>query len=344
MFFIAALFFAVGVYAHSYMTQSAVDSFRAAIREYPENRNIPEDVYAKYYDSVGPATMLDIINERAACHLEGHNLGKLMYEHTSLPDAVLQCLGKCYNGCTDGVLIGFVEEERQSSGLVGDPQPEDLTPSLMEKIRGLCDVGDVTRSIGVGACFHALGHVYSYFTDSNISQTLDLCRTLHDSGDGAVFHCAAGLYMQRSADYNETDIQSKQSRLYPCDVSDYPAACYRYRLSLLYGTSTPIETVVHDCGALEMPDKSACFHALGLTYYKQALENPALLNTMCATTHATARRMCLDGVLGRLATYGIDRADMLCEAFQGMPKAECLKSAPSVYNMRRDYSTYLVRR
>lgn len=345
IFFLVALVLAIGAYVVSRNSTLPVAEFRSEIARYPQNREIPEEVYAKYYRSVGPDTMLAIINERAACHLEGHGLGKLIYDDTrNLPQAVYRCLDKCYGGCIHGAMLGFVDEERKSTGVIGDPRAEDLTPGLMQTIVGLCDKSEIKATLGLGSCYHALGHVFAYFTDSDITQTLKLCRTLEEKGAGAVFHCAEGFYMQRSADYGKQDIKKDVSKWYPCDVSDYPAACYRYRIPLKYSSSTPFDAVVRDCAALPEPDRSACIHGLGVSAAFTVQNNPGLINKICTTADPIVKRMCLDGVLGRLSIADPNAGESICSVYTGMSKPECLKSTPSTFDIERDYSTYLVPR
>ncbi len=320
-------------------------AFRIAIAKFPEEKLIPVDIFEKFYDTLGPERMLAILDERPYCHSEAHNLGSLMYERTKdMPGSILRCQSKCSVGCAHGVLLGLVAEEREKSGLKGDPRAEDLTPALRTKIAGLCDNPDVTRFTGQGSCYHALGHAYAYFTGNEVLETLKLCKTLSKKGDGAVFHCSIGAYMERSTEYGPVDVKADASRLYPCTVGDFPSACYRYRIPLLFQRKSDPEKIAAFCMTLTQPDRGACFHALGLSDYQLAVVEPEAINRVCGAGTMSDKRMCLDGALGQTIAFGLDINESLCDAYAGMTKSECMKSDVSTFNLRRDYSAYMVTR
>ncbi len=155
----------------------------------------PLNFFRKYYDLYGPENILASLKKDQDCHERSHSMGQIIYEKIGdLANATLVCKNACASGCIHGVLMGFFGVKQESEV----PFSYEITPAIREKILQTCSQNTVTKYIGIGNCYHAVGHAIMALVSNNIQAGIELCRLFHNSGPGAVFYCVTGIYMQRN--------------------------------------------------------------------------------------------------------------------------------------------------
>lgn len=299
---------------------------------------IPESFFESRYDSLSPELMLDVLNENKQCHVEAHNLGRVIYKHThDLVSSLQICQNKCTEGCIHGALMALFNAPQDA----GDPSAQSLTPELQRTIAATCDNRSITRYTGVGNCYHALGHVIDALVEGDTSAAIGLCRSVFESvGPGATFFCATGVYMQEDLLFGGRDAK-KDNRLYPCDDSLYPAACYRFKLYHLFTLPGEYASAAALCLSLSGDQEAGCFNGLGTDGYWMIRDNPVSLNQLCGFGDATDKRMCVEGALGLLNVYSPGTAQRACELYLG-DAAMCDTAARlSNFSMNRDFQLYV---
>jgi hypothetical protein len=325
------------------------DSFRKIIAPYPGGHSIPIEIFEQNYATIGPEAMVEVLDERPLCHPEGHNLGRVIYEHTKdLTTATLLCKNSCSAGCIHGVLLGLIASQIKNLPANADPGVAELTPALKNKLAHMCERSEITKYTGEGNCYHAMGHVLDVLADENIPEALKLCQIYAPKGSGAVYYCATGVYMQFALNMGENDWKSSGSILYPCNTGDYPAACYRYviddiekRMGSKYTGPQSIATM---CESLKEPDRSGCFHGLGFALYRLVLHDPKNLNIVCGMGTDADKRMCIEGTLGMAFVVEPDLKNTVCDTYTAGGKKLCKESRVGNFSMQRDFSRYALLR
>lgn len=311
------------------------------------SKMISVEAFRSYYDIYGPNVMLDVLNENTSCHSQAHNLGRVIYEHSQdLAASVLICQNKCSEGCIHGVFMGMFETEKNNldTHKEGDDHvtTKDLSPMLQSKITHTCEKSEITRFMGVGNCYHAIGHAVASLANYDIPAALDLCNLFNDYGIGAIYYCATGVYMERDVTLGKHDADMKGEPLYPCDTSVYPAACYRYKLRRIFSLPREYKKAEDICLGLTGSQRKGCFHGLGFGSQKLVYDDPKSLNVLCGGGDTEDKRMCIEGVFGLINVYDKKRSLRACSFYTAGEKAVCFEASTIAnFGMERDFERYM---
>jgi hypothetical protein len=319
------------------------ETFKTAYAQLDGKTNeIPLAFFEKYYDSIGPETMLSVLNENKFCHEQAHNLGRAIYDHTkNLAAATSICKTQCTGGCIHGVLMKVIAEDSPAKkGAPGDHASiNDLTTSLRNKLATMCENNAITRYTGTGDCYHAMGHALLTLAEYDVHEGLELCKIFSEKGNGPVYFCATGIFMERDLMHGEAD--KLISNVYPCDTSDYPAACFRYKLRHVFDLTTEYTAGAQFCLTLAGNARSGCFHGLGFGAHKAVYRNENTINAICGLGSARDKKMCLEGVFGKINVYDTKYAQTLCASYDTGDKAICTAaSTMRNFSTKRDFTEY----
>jgi hypothetical protein len=329
-------------YATAPATRSAMQAFSQSIQPYLSKRDslVPMSVYEKDYDVYGPNVMIDALNSDKFCHAQAHNLGRVIYEHTqNLADSLAICQSKCTDGCIHGVLMGMFHTPVS----LGDPTPQEITPTLSAQIADTCTNPDIIKYTGIGNCYHAIGHVLASLVDEDIPQAIGLCQSIFQKkyGIGAMYYCATGVYMQESIVSTDAPAALATQSLEPCASNLYPAACYRYNLRKLFHLPDQYKEASQFCMSLTGSQQAGCFHGLGFASYKIVYHNPLTLNQLCGSGSDVDKQLCIEGALGIISVSNRTFNSTVCNIYTAGSSSLC-EAALTIQNfgMNRDFALY----
>lgn len=276
-------------------------------------------VFARYLPLLGAPALLDFLElSYPYCHAQAHDLGVALFEQRrNLAEALGECGTRCTSGCMHGVI----------TGALGDDPPA----AIMATMDRLCAEAPLAGSYRPGNCAHGLGHALMLAAEHDLGRALDGCDRFADAG--MAYYCATGVFMEYKMDRQVKSEQGqaapRPSLHYPCDTfTKYPAACYRYMLRPIRDSlGADRNRLKAECSALPDRRRLGCFHGLGATYTKAVGKRPALLPDLCDQRNADEQRVCVEGVIEKLADYDEARARAACATLTGAAAAVCTEAA-----------------
>ncbi|MCP6719994.1 MAG: hypothetical protein KJI72_01530 [Patescibacteria group bacterium] len=128
------------------------------------------------------------------CHELGHNLSEKEYakDPAKWKDVVTSCpVGMCSNGCVHGAI-----QRHFIAASLDNTQLQELLPV----VESLCErrTNWNPTPLEQASCYHELGHLSHYLTDTNIPKSKELCDTIALKEDGRNYlqTCYEGMFMQ----------------------------------------------------------------------------------------------------------------------------------------------------
>ncbi|HEV8601130.1 MAG TPA: hypothetical protein VGQ87_00845 [Patescibacteria group bacterium] len=128
------------------------------------------------------------------CHAAGHNISAQEYRRdpSKWKDVMTRCpTGICSNGCIHGAL-----QEHFSAESLNGTQIHELMPDL----NGICEKRSNWNPTKQeqSSCYHELGHLSLYLTNSNVVQAAEICDKIGKRLDGRDYlqTCHEGIFMQ----------------------------------------------------------------------------------------------------------------------------------------------------
>ncbi|NIP29595.1 MAG: hypothetical protein GTO02_04530, partial [Candidatus Dadabacteria bacterium] len=246
----------------------------------------------------------------------------------------------CGNGCTYGCMHGVIAEAfgdekykkiiKSVNSLCGEISGNLIADNLEDVTKGMsefCASGEMSNQYRKGNCAHAMGHALLGLSQYNLEKSIETCKSFDNKGMG--YYCATGAFMEyvenlvRNKEYKK--LEKDQTEHFPCDVyDDYPAACYRYMLSIIaHRKGVKLMDMVSECKKLDKRMRRGCFHALGLKFMRRIVKDPNLMKTVCLAGNEDDAIMCIEGVIERLVEIDEDQAFKLCSYLEGENKQIC---------------------
>lgn len=308
------------------------DAFRKSIEDYDI---LPEYIVRHYYEKIGGAGLLDIVEERPYCHEEGHAIGKVVLEKTDDLNAAMKvCSYRCSSGCFHGVLMGLIENATDET-----KNDHATVTDLTSIIKNTCDRNEIKGVIQRGNCAHGVGHALMYLAENDTERALTYCRSFEE--EGMIYYCATGVYMERDQVYKLSDATS--SKFYPCDEnSEFTIACYRYKIRRIF-KNTPAQEIANECLRLDTVTKRrGCFHGLGFAYMEYIGKHPEALPAICKYGDTVEQRMCVEGAIGALKEYDKQKARTVCSKLSGTQQEICDHAIEiGNFGLNRTFSLYV---
>ena len=279
-------------------------------------------LYEAYLEVIGANGILDGIEQLwPKCHSQAHDLGKVIFARVrDIGTSLRICDGRCHSGCMHGVLM-----EAFASTLTRG-EHADLA-ILSSVINDLCSrQAEMLASYSPGDCAHGVGHALMFLADYHIPDALRTCAGFADPA--MTYYCATGAYMEYVTERDRTDAVTR-SLFYPCDISVYPAACFRYKMVHVaarhYRVQKTPEGLIHECEKLQGKFRRGCFHGLGNAHMPMIAQRRISLKTVCLSATDVDQRLCIEGAMERLAKYYANSAASLCMDLPGESQDICLK-------------------
>lgn len=314
---------------------------RQLITEYRSESYDEVRFFSKYVELIPAEAILGFLEaEEKICHRQAHELGGAVFrKHKDINKS----LKICGNGCTNACMHGAIGEAFSDTPLTtkNNSNSSDINPKqlnhmtslseLIKKMEPFCRKGEMARLHKRGNCAHAMGHALMLKTNHDIENSLNGCS--HFSEPGMDYYCATGVYMQyiNDAHLNKTrklDVEQWGSN-YPCNQhTAYPAACYRYIVSMVKNErDLGLEHLVILCSQLPGDAKGGCYHGLGAAYTPYLGSHPTLLKVVCSAGNNVDQALCIEGAIEKLADFNEQWALAACETLDGKNKSICLDAA-----------------
>lgn len=166
-------------------------------------------LYEEYVPIIGANGVLAGIEDLwPKCHSEGHDLGKVIFEHTAdVGTALRVCRDGCYSGCMHGVLMeAFAGARTDATEDTEQHVDVEIVKEMMDEI---CAGKTMVSSYSPGDCAHATGHALMVLTDYAVTQAVDYCDEF--SSEHMRYYCATGAYMEYVTENDADDVQSGRS-------------------------------------------------------------------------------------------------------------------------------------
>ena len=163
---------------------------------------------------------------------------------------------------------------------------------------------DVLALYRTGDCVHGVGHAMMYLSDYDVPKALEYC-SLFES-DPLDYYCSTGAFMEYVATFDVRDNETN-SLFYPCDQSDYPAACFRYKLGYVvqryYTEGKQLKEIIEGCLELEGKYRLGCFHGIGNALVGSIQSDQVDFGDVCSFGTKDDQYMCIEGAIERMAKF-----------------------------------------
>jgi hypothetical protein len=329
------------------MRSDPVMKFTEVSAEY--RTNIPEEILVKYYDSIGPSKILDVLESENFCHDKSHNVGKLIFRNEqNMRDSLDICEQRCSSGCFHGIIMEIFADLGEEADHTHDPDQtvhdphiiltKDNEEDVKNRILSICTNDDVQNYFGEGDCVHGVGHAVMSLAAYDTDTALDLCSIFERTG--LEYYCSTGVFMERNLTFEKTD--AKKGIFYPCtEFTDFPAACYRYEIQDLAPKADPVEIAAACTELPSLREQRGCYHGIGFGFFKKIIEDPEQISVMCSSTDSISERLCIEGAIGKINVSSSDKARTTCSYVKEEFSDICIKAIHTGnFGMSRDFSFY----
>jgi hypothetical protein len=272
---------------------------------YSRTPSAPRPVFAEFLPILGSGTMLDYLERiYPKCHGEAHELGRAIFAaRQDLAAALVECGARCSGGC----MHGAVKEAFGGESL----------EALVAKMNAFC-AGSTMAAFRPGNCAHAIGHAFMLIAAGDVAASLNAC--LYFDDESMRYYCSGGVFMellQGSARPPEWP-----SVAAPCEqFSQFPAACYRYRLPQAFGLDA--DAALAECRGLSGAQRRGCYHGLGAVLRESMHNDPARLETACASAGPEELALCIEGAVDKLAEEHPRWVRAVCDGIHGDAQRLC---------------------
>jgi len=261
-------------------------------------------------------------------HFLSHRFGEALYKEEGLKG-----MGVCDDQFTFGCFHEFVGQALSDTGV-----------STVQKLNAEC--GEYTGTNFI-ICQHGLGHGIAGFfgyTEKNLTQALDICRTLQRPDNLALAFegCYGGVFME----YNGRSMLGEEGTarplpdtkdfLSPCTAlaAEYQPACYfrqaRWWVSAVFMYKNTLEIyprMGEMCDAISDRNlREDCFSGIGAAASGPAYDDATNATTMCsaATKNKTYQLLCMSfAAFGVVLSGDEGRALAICASLPKEAKDYC---------------------
>ena len=331
LLFVGIVFLTVGGawFVRTASQNDAAEKFRTAFLVTPEKQR--REVFEEYMGKLGTARILDVLEgQYPLCHSQAHDLGKVLFRETGdINEAVAECRTRCTSGCFHGILM----EAFQGSG------DHVMLADVKKKIERICSDPEVTSIHREGNCSHGVGHALMYLAGYRIDEALSYCKLFPDRR--LEYYCNGGAFMEYDITNGKTDFDTKP-RWYPCDTfTEFPAACYGYKVQRLMSKGASADELREKCMELEGYERLGCFHGLGVAHLVGASVFPQRLAEACQYGTLDDKKACIGATVERLSSYDEELARKICPFLEDGLKEFCEEAASrKAYSLDKSFDLY----
>ena len=312
-----------------------------------KNRHKLRPLYEKYIDQIGANGIVKVVHQVSPkCHGEGHDLGKVIFSKLKdIGSSLKTCQNACYAGCMHGVFMEFFQIEEE-----GDNHAKDkallnkhlIVKQIREKISTICLDKSVLNMYRKGDCSHAVGHALMFVLDYDIPASMEHCKLFE--ADAMDYYCATGAYMEYVSSHG-MDQKEGETLFYPCDTEDFPAACFRYKLSQVFrnhfAKGGGFLDIVEKCTELKGRYRLGCFHGVGNAHMGNIAEGNVPITYVCGFGNKDEQFMCIEGVAERMGKYHLEKGRLRCKDLKGWRQEVCTAALErKLYDLDKSFKFY----
>lgn len=304
-------------------------------------------VFSSYYDSLGPAGILDALEQEfPLCHGQAHDLGKVVYERSQdLNGSIVTCRDRCSSGCFHGVLMEAFQdvavEEPNDEHPPGEEDVHVRLEDLRAKIEQTCSLDEVTSVHPPGRCAHGLGHALMFLAEYDIPTALEYCGLFSDRR--MEYYCNGGAFMEYDLIWGRQDFTNGKALHYPCDTyTEFPAACYFYRMSYLLRIRGGVDKVAQECLTLPRYSRLGCLRGLGLSQITALNQTPGQLAKVCSAGDTDDQKACIEGAVERWSDFDTPAPRVACQSLTGDELKQWCEAAADRGGFKLDKSFDLI--
>ncbi len=264
------------------------------------------------------------------CHAAGHKISAIEYQKnpSDWKNIMTRCeVGICSNGCLHGAL-----QEHFSSESLSEEQVKKILPDLQV----LCEKRDNWNPTEqqTSSCYHQLGHLSLYLTNSNIKQAAGICNIVGVKKDGRNYlqTCYEGIFMQIFEPREPEDFSliyhlvPLKERLTQCDqytVGIQKGGCWKI------GWEGKTESF---CSQFEGDLKGACFREAWVINDKQVETAEGIVQYCNYSNDSAEQRKCYNKLFYSLMSrFDFDTEFMknLCQKMPQNKMGQCFANTAS---------------
>ncbi len=264
------------------------------------------------------------------CHAVAHKLSTNEYNKnpSNWRNVMTECsVGMCSNGCLHGAMQAHFSSESLNGVQLAEVMPD---------LQTICEQRSNWQPTQQqqSSCYHELGHLSLYLTNSDVVRAGDICNTVSVKTDGRNFlqTCNEGIFMQvfepREPDDFALiyDIVPEKEKLTICD---------KYSTGVEKGGCWKIgwvEKYKDFCNGFSGDLRFACFREAWVINSDTIQTGPAVLDYCSYTTDLSENRKCYNKLFYALMSiFHMDHELMkpICNALPQNIKAQCLANTAS---------------
>ena len=308
-------------------------------------RRNTRELYERFLPRIGANGLRQVIESEAPfCHVEGHDLGKLIFSNLRDVGASLEsCADACTSGCMHGVLMQFFTTDTSTASSEHHHSAQLTAADVAPRIPTFCETSAVTSMYRPGDCAHGVGHAVMFLSSYDVSAGIALCERFRTYA--LRYYCASGVYMeQRTQPQSQLDYL-RHGALYPCGQAAYPAACFRYAMLNTirwhYARKGTLEALQSACATLGDKYRLGCFHGIGFAHFRHVSGGKKSLAEVCGAGTRDDQTVCVEGAVERIGRFTPVVAAERCGSLSDWRRKVCERAASEkMYDMNKSFALY----
>ena len=283
-----------------------------------------KDRYLTLVRNEDPRVALEHLREETAtndtllrsCHALVHEIGHQAYEKYGDFGEAMKYQDEV---CNSGYLHGVIESRLSES---------DDVFAAMKTLCGRYEPG----SYPGWQCYHGLGHGVMFYTGNDLPRSLEMC----DGFESALgrSNCANGVFMENfntDQKLHLSEFLKESDPFYPCaeQAERHKANCYLYAPTYYLSLEgNDYAGALNWCSGAEEGYVSACIYGVGAQAMKENLNDPKLVEAICAGGEPEQTAMCVRGMVDLYVNhYGsLEPARGLCARLEVSNRASCYRT------------------
>lgn len=217
------------------------------------------------------------------CHPLLHHLGHTSYEkYTNFTSAIEYQNELCNSGYTHGLIESHFSN----------------STDIEKTLRETC-VGQESNTYRQWQCHHGVGHGVMYFTEKDVTKSVELCRSL--SGELAIDSCINGVFMERFIAVDHTGHQVSKLPMEPtiCEAQEenLKTHCYLYAPSAFLSLNpNKYNYAIKLCEKVKSHTIS-CMRGVGMQTMKENITDTSIAKSVCEKAPKNLQGACVQGAV-----------------------------------------------
>ena len=181
-----------------------------------------------------------------------------------------------------------------------------------------------------------------FVLDYDIPASMEHCKLFEE--DPMDYYCATGAYMEYVSTLG-MDRKAGETLFYPCDTEDFPAACFRYKLSQVFrnhfANGGGFPEIVEKCTELKGRYRLGCFHGVGNAHMGNIADGNVPITYVCGFGNKDDQFMCIEGVAERMGKYHPENGRLRCKDLKGWRQEVCTSALErKLYDLDKSFKFY----